>query len=120
MNNDFGSINEPDDSSAQFQGMEQDPVPQPLPIEPVVPEVQPKSQEGDKPNVILSKDHPEGPLPEGLVNIGNIGIVMPDTDSQESGFYVPAEEASVLVAQFRQFKFMVDKGQKTPSVRIGE
>lgn len=76
--------------------------------------------DGETPNVVLSKDREEDALPEGLTNIGTVGIILPDVEAQKAGFYLPQEQASRLVSQFRQFKFLVKKGQDTPSVRIGE
>ena len=79
-----------------------------------------EDDEGEVRNVILSGDRLEDALPEGLTNIGMVAVELPDAEGQAAGFYLPQEQAAVLIAQFRQFKFFVKKGQATPPVRIGE
>ncbi|MEP6756382.1 MAG: hypothetical protein ABJA67_12835 [Chthonomonadales bacterium] len=94
---------------------------QPSPNDSALKQSDTQSQDdGSTPNVVLSKDREHEAVPEGLTNIGTVGIVLPSIEIQMTGFYLPQDEASRLVSQFRQYKFLVNKGQATPAVRIGE
>ena len=93
--------------------------PSPSPAASETPEA-PKAQlPAGEANVILSAERLGDALGEGLTNIGTVGVMLPDPETQAGGFYVPQEKASVLVVQFPQYKFLVKKGQATPPVTIG-
>jgi hypothetical protein len=68
--------------------------------------------------VRLSGERPEDALPEGLTNIGRVGVMIPDSASQQAGFMLTKDQAAALVGQFRQYKFATEKGTDTPSVSI--
>lgn len=131
FSHELSEVKDPDDSAAHFLGIQEDPMlvfhedttsPAPAALtQPETSETQLSKDDGTKrPNVVLSSDRKNQALPEGLVNIGNVGIVLPDPATQGKGFYLKPDDAAVLVAQFRQFKFLVNKGQATPPVKIGE
>ena len=63
-----------------------------------------------KANVKLAASRKDEALPKGITNIGMGHVIIPDLDTQLSGFYV--EKAGTLVAQFPQYKFIQKKGQK--------
>lgn len=67
------------------------------------PAAQPKA------NVRLASSQEELALPKGTCNIGMSSIEIPDKAQQLAGFY--AEDPGLLVGQFRQFKFIQEKGQ---------
>jgi hypothetical protein len=84
-------------------------VPTPPPVDPQVT----KELEGTgEPNVRLSKQRTDDALPEGLVNIGMIGIEIPNAETQLAGFY--SKDASVLINQFPQYKHVQKKGSERP------
>lgn len=114
------------EAAAQFQGIEADPNPvfgrSPFPAAVSKPE-EPKAPAITKEqgaNVKLSADAADLALPEGQLNIGTCGMKIPSKAQQLAGFRLSKEQAARLVAQFRQFKFFVDKGQAAPPVKIGE
>jgi hypothetical protein len=61
--------------------------------------------------VRLAKSQQDKALPQGPVNIGMTTINIPDKAQQLKGWV--AEDAGVLVAQYRQYKFAEDKGKPT-------
>jgi hypothetical protein len=67
--------------------------------------------------VRLAKSKKDQALPEGPANIGQVTINIPNVDQQLKGWI--AEDAGVLVAQYRQYKFVEDKGkQKTQNITL--
>lgn len=100
------------------ESVELQPTPSPAPI---TSSVQMSADDGTKrANVILSAEKQDQALPKGLTNIGNIAVTLPDEANQIAGFYLEPELAATLIVQFRQYKFLVNKGQATPPVKIGE
>ena len=66
------------------------------------------------PNVRLSKAREGEALPKGLLNIGmHEGIMIPTKETQIQGFFV--KDPAVLVSQFRQYKFVQEKGSERPT-----
>jgi hypothetical protein len=62
-----------------------------------------------EPNVRLAASKVDSALPEGTCNIGMETVEIPDVKTQLAGFYT--ENASTLVGQYPQYKFMQKKGQ---------
>ena len=62
-----------------------------------------------KANVRLASSQKELALPEGTCNIGMSSVEVPDEAQQIAGFYV--DDPGLLVGQFRQYKFIQEKGQ---------
>lgn len=102
--------------AAQFLGNEMESTPSPTPAAVIPDPAIPRHVETV--TVALSRDKESEALAEGLVNIGNTPINIPDLEGQLAGFELTAEEAGTLVTQFRQYKFFVEKGQATPPVFI--
>jgi hypothetical protein len=71
--------------------------------------------EGER-NIRLSKKKQDLALPEGMVNVGMKTYNMPNKEAQLGGFWV--EEPGTFIAQFGQYKFATEKGEKTPPVNI--
>lgn len=68
--------------------------------------------------VRLSNERSGEALPQGRVNIGRVSIEIPAPEEQTAGFQLPKEQAAVLVPQFGQYKFVTEKGTRTPPVAI--
>lgn len=68
------------------------------------------------PNIVLSKELKEQGLAEGVTNVGMKSFALPSVEEQLQGFYV--EDPGVFVGQFRQYKFLVRKGEDVPSIVI--
>lgn len=77
------------------------------PVLPQVPSPQPQAQKDQTPNVRLSSKGVA--LNQGPVIIGRTKIMIPDEATQRAGFYT--EFAGELVAQYRDYKFIQEKGQ---------
>lgn len=88
--------------------VDSNPTPQPPPTTEPPPPTQTK-----KPNVKLAASKEDSALSEGRLNIGPNQMMIPDKEGQLAGFYT--EHPGVLVAQFRQFKFIQKKGEAQDS-----
>lgn len=97
-----------------------DPVSNPIsqPITP--PDMTPAPAQQPEPvanaNVVLSGARSDEALSQGRLVIGQFTFDIPDEATQKTGFYV--DKPGVLVAQFRQYKFLTPKGTVTPTVSI--
>lgn len=68
----------------------------------------PEMPQGE-PNVALAPSQEDKALTKGLCNIGMESVMIPNKEAQLAGFYAP--NASTLVAQYPQYKFIQTKGQ---------
>ena len=62
--------------------------------------------------------YPNGPLMEGITNFGMHSVEIPNKEAQIAGFEMPEDVAGEFVAQYRQFKFDVKKGEDVPNISI--
>lgn len=75
----------------------------------------PRRDRGGAPNVRLSSKAPdEHALPKGPVNAGMTTFIVPDLETQRSGFYV--ENEGMFISQFPQYRFLLPKGTDTPPI----
>lgn len=73
------------------------------------PNPTPPLTQGPRPNVRLASSKESEALPEGRCNIGMGSVMIPSLEKQLAGFHV--EDPGLLVGQFRQYKFVQEKGR---------